>query len=278
MIKSLEAGELDLAIGLTEGWVTALANGADDFKLVGKYVSSPLCWAISTGAERTDVNSVSDLASSAGEKKKLGISRYGSGSYVMGFVFADQSGWLEAGSEPFDWQALDNFKNLRDAVRKIHPGSKEADAFMWEHFTTKYLVMRKCQGAFANVTRRKYYDNGELKKIGEIFTPWPSWHIVAHTSLTKSTDGVATISAFAKAVEEGILHFNAHHDEAVEYISTNLDYSAEDAREWLKTVVFSDQCKNVENDVIEKAVAILKKAGVVKGGAIPVENMIVNMH
>jgi len=257
MIKSLEAGELDLAIGLTEGWVTALANGANDFKLVGKYVSSPLCWAISTGAERTDVNSVSDLASSAGEKK-LGISRYGSGSYVMGFVFADQSGWLEAGSEPFDWQVLDNFKNLRDAVRKIHPDSKEADAFMWEHFTTK-----------------KYYDNGELKKIGEIFTPWPSWHIVAHTSLT---DDITTISAFAKAVDEGILHFNAHHDEAVEYISTNLDYSAEDAREWLETVVFSDRCKNIENDVIEKTVAILKKAGVVKGGTIPVENMVVNMH
>lgn len=33
---------------------------------------------------------------------------------------------------------------------------------MWEHFTSK-----------------RYYDNGEIKRVGEIYTPWPSWHIVA---------------------------------------------------------------------------------------------------
>jgi ABC-type nitrate/sulfonate/bicarbonate transport system substrate-binding protein len=134
MTKALEAGALDAAVGLTEGWIAALGNGADAFKLVGKYVDTPLCWAISTGGQRADMASSDDLA---GGKKKLGISRFGSGSYVMGYVLADQEGWLKEGEEPFDWTVLDNFKNLRDAVNREHPEGKEADAFMWEHFTSK---------------------------------------------------------------------------------------------------------------------------------------------
>lgn len=135
MIKSLESGDLDLAVGLTEGWIAALANGADTFKLVGKYVSTPLCWAISTGAEREDMVN----ASSLGGRKKLGISRYGSGSYIMGFVLAEQNGWLEDDDreQPFEWTVLNDFKNLRDGVNGTHVGGKTADAFMWEHFTSK---------------------------------------------------------------------------------------------------------------------------------------------
>jgi len=135
MVKSLEAGVLDLAIGLTEGWIASLGNGQATFRLAGKYVDTPLCWAISTGRERAEMASACDLQG----KKKLGISRFGSGSHVMGFVLADQNGWLKAGEEPFEWVVLDNFKNLRDAVN--HKEGKEADAFMWEHFTSKYVPL-----------------------------------------------------------------------------------------------------------------------------------------
>lgn len=125
---------------------------------------------------------------------------------------------------------------------------------------------------------RKYYDSGEIKRIGEIYTPWPSWHIVAHTELSKSVAGVATVGAFLRAVDDGISYFNTHRDEAVEYISTNLDYSAEDAREWLKTVEFSKDCKAVEKEVVEKTVGVLRKAGVVKGDEVKVEDMILNLQ
>jgi hypothetical protein len=139
MIKALEANELDLAVGLTEGWIAALADGKTDaYKLVGKYVDTPLCWAISAGAKRSDMASASDLAGG----KKLGISRFGSGSYVMGYVLAEQNRWeLERGDGqgPFDWVVLDNFKNLRDGVNGCHHEGKTADAFMWEHFTSKWV-------------------------------------------------------------------------------------------------------------------------------------------
>ncbi|KAF8540331.1 hypothetical protein BDD12DRAFT_804577 [Trichophaea hybrida] len=262
MIKSLSSGSLDLAVGLTEGWIAALANGEDTFKLVGKYVDTPLCWAISTGSSREDILSSKDLEG----KKRLGISRYGSGSYVMGYVLAEQNGWLseeedKEGKEPFEWVVLNDFKNLRDGVNKVHVEGKEADAFMWEHFTSK-----------------KYYDSGEIKRIGEIYTPWPSWHIVAHTGVSKSVAGIATVGAFLRALDEGVAYFNTHRDEAVEYISTQLDYSEEDAREWLRTVKFVKECKVVEKEVVEKTVGVLRKAGVVKGDEVEVKDMILDLQ
>jgi ABC-type nitrate/sulfonate/bicarbonate transport system substrate-binding protein len=73
MITALQMQDLDIAIGLTEGFVRALASKCDDpkFQLVGTYVESPLCWAISTGARR-DIHDVQDL-----KGKRVGVSRIG---------------------------------------------------------------------------------------------------------------------------------------------------------------------------------------------------------
>lgn len=73
MITSLQSKEIDVAIGLTEGFIACLANkgSAAGFKLVGTYVETPLCWAISTGVER-DLSSIKDLRG-----KNMGCSRIG---------------------------------------------------------------------------------------------------------------------------------------------------------------------------------------------------------
>jgi len=105
-------------------------------------------WAISTGSKR-EINGVSDI-----QNGKIGVSRIGSGSYVMGFVLADSQGWLSSTSTPFENVPLQTFEKLRNGVN-----DSTVDFFMWEHFTSK-----------------RYYDNGEIKRIGEIYTPWPSWY------------------------------------------------------------------------------------------------------
>jgi hypothetical protein len=51
MITALRGGEIDVGIGLTEGWVAALgrsqvAQEDGGFTLVGTYVESPLCKSI----------------------------------------------------------------------------------------------------------------------------------------------------------------------------------------------------------------------------------------
>ncbi|KAI0205250.1 hypothetical protein F4808DRAFT_278542 [Astrocystis sublimbata] len=255
MITALRDGEIDIGIGLTDGWVAGLGKedtpGDGGYRLVGTYVETPLCWAISTGKERPEIKSIDSLKGS-----KIGISRLGSGSQVMGYVLADQQGWLSPGAAPYsDFVVLQNFANLRNAV---NDGS--ADFFMWEHFTSK-----------------RYYDNGEIRRVGEIYTPWSSWKIVASTALLNGGGGgKAKVADLFTKLDQGIKHFEDHQDEAVEYISTHLDYSAEDAREWLKTVRFSSKTEGVDTKVITKCINILEKAGVLKEGVgLKTEGMLV---
>lgn len=162
----------------------------------------------------------------------------------MPFVLAQQQQW----SKKFEFEILDNFKNLRDAVNKT--GDVEpADAFMWEIFTTK-----------------KYYDNGELKKIGQIYTPWPSWVVTASSSILSSSS--EDVKKFLLAVNEGIEYFNAHHDEAVSHIIANLDYNEQDARAWLKTVEFVPNTLEVnQQKILHNTISILKSAEVLEEGS-----------
>ena len=205
-------------------------------------------WAISTGASRPEITTIASLKGS-----KIGVSRIGSGSYVMGFVLADQHAWLaDSSTHPFrDTVVLNTFAALRDAVN-----SGEADFFMWEHFTSK-----------------RYFDSGEIRRVGEIYTPWSSWKIVAATPLVDSAD--ARLKDLFGKLDQGIKHFNEHHDEAVQYISTHLDYSEEDARAWLETVRFPGKTDGVDGEVVEKCVDVLRKAGVlVKGKGLEAEAMV----
>ncbi|KAI1340917.1 periplasmic binding protein-like II [Xylariaceae sp. FL0016] len=248
MITAIRAGEIDVGIGLTEGWIAGLGKedtpGDGGYRIVGTYVETPLCWAISTGAKREDITSVASLQGS-----KIGISRLGSGSQVMGYVLADQQGWLSpsssSSSSPYqDFVILHNFANLRNAVN-----DGTAHFFLWEHFTSK-----------------RYYDAGEIRRVGEIYTPWSSWKIVAATGLVpEAKPDPRLMDLFAK-LDQGVKYFGEHQDEAVEYISTALDYSEEDAREWLKTVRFASKTEGVNVEVVDSCIGILRKAGVLKEG------------
>lgn len=170
----------------------------------------------------------------------------------MGFVLADQQGWLADNTQFSDTVVLQNFENLRNAVN-----SGEADFFMWEHFTSK-----------------KYYDSGEIRRVGEIYTPWSSWKIVASTKLTDSGDG--RVKELFEKLDQGVTHFNEHQDEAVEYISTELGYTEPDAREWLKTVKFPAKTEGVKEEVVKNCVGVLRKAGVlVEGKGMDAEGMVV---
>lgn len=216
---------------------------------MGTYVESPLCWGISTGAGRKDANSVGDL-----KGKKVGVSRVGSGSYVMAFVLAGREGWLKAQGEtgtaaaaaPFDVKVIGDFAALRAAVKE-----GAADFFMWEHFTTKH-----------------YWDTpDELKRLGEIYTPWPSWMIAARTSLITDTasESHQLVRTLAERVDEGVRYFEGHREEAVGMIAGSMGYSHEDAEAWMEGVRFKKGVWGVEGGVVEETVKVLREAGVLKG-------------
>nr|POE86650.1 hypothetical protein CFP56_46834 [Quercus suber]POE87647.1 hypothetical protein CFP56_30236 [Quercus suber] len=245
-----ESGSIDVAIGLTEGFVadlgkTTAAGKEREYGIVGTYVESPLCWAISTGKERNDITSVAEL-----QGTNVGVSRMGSGSYVMSFVLADQHGWLAKTKDPFGVEVIGDFAALRKAVKE-----KKADFFMWEHFTTKH-----------------FWDNGELKRIGEIYTPWPSWMICARDA------GDGRVGDMLKKINEGVKHYSANVEEAVEYITSAMHYSNEDAREWMKTVQFAQDVRGTKAEVIDDTVKVLRKAGVLDERSGGSEGMVTIKH
>lgn len=227
LIQCLGDKTINVSVGLTEAFIRGIAAGNESYKLVGVYVQSPLCWAVSTGSKR-DIESVDSLEGSI-----VGVSRMGSGSDVMAKVLQLQKGW----TTPFKYEINNDFKNLRDGVN--HTGTAHpTDFFMWEHFTSK-----------------KYYDSGEIKRVGEIYTPWPSWVISAGPEVDSTT-----LKGFVDAVNEGIAYFRSHPDEGISYITSNLDYSEEDARNWLKTVQFSDDAGAISDELVQNTLDVLKPA------------------
>lgn len=141
---------------------------------------------------------------------------------------------------------------------------------------------------------RKYYKDQPpaLRQIGEIPTPWPSWHIVAHSSLLRpsSTSNPTAqqvdprIPLFLTCLNSAVAYFNAHPDEAVDHIagSKEMHYSAADARSWLSEVKFVADTRVVRLDVVRGCVDVLRRAGVVpkeeEGKGVPVGEMVVRVE
>lgn len=245
MVRSLREGKLDIAIALTEGLTSAIAKdavaGVDDFRIVGAYTQSPLCWAINTHKRdgRTDsINTVDDL-----QGKPIGISRYGSGSHIMSVVMAKQLQWRV--DNPF--LVHGNFKGLRDGVNDGSSG-----AFMWETFTTK-----------------PYHDAGEVTRLGDITTPWPAFMIACRTDvLTNHPD---LVESFIDAVSIAQDAFVDNVDKAAHYVANNYGNTLTDAYAWLSGLEYAKR-GSLSPFVLDGCMSTLIDAGVIDT-RVPVERL-----
>jgi hypothetical protein len=252
MISSLRSDAIDLAIGLTEGWVagllTAEGQKARGYSIVGSWVRNPLRWAVVTGKNRNNIECIADLKTYG----RVGVSRMGSGSHIMAFVLAQQEGWFAntESKKPLVLVPLGPFADLRDGVTGKDDEAL-ADFFMWEHFTTK-----------------PYFDGDStlLKRIGEIYTPWPSWHIAASSSTFPNPEKDERLTQVFETLDKGIKQFNSTPEEAVRLLGTGelgCHYTEEDAGEWLKGAEFAKSTKGVDSNVMESVVKVLQEAGVI---------------
>ncbi|OJJ95485.1 hypothetical protein ASPACDRAFT_36202 [Aspergillus aculeatus ATCC 16872] len=273
MITSLRDQEIDLAIGLTEGWVAGLVGkqqapkpaATDGYKIVGHWVDTPLRWAIVTGRERETIRGVEDLKGG-----RVGVSRLGSGSHIMSFVLSQTHHWSER--DTLTPTILGPFGSLRNGVtgyddtpdqhQKTTPTptpTPTADFFMWEEFTTKPYF----RPTVAN-------PHPPLKKIGEIYTPWPSWMIVASTATfpVGELGRDARLESLFEVLDRGIEEFEADRERVIKLLGTGelgCTYGEEDAREWMKDVRFSQGTRGVKREVVDGVVDVLKVAGVIDG-------------
>lgn len=167
----------------------------------------------------------------------------------MSFLLAQQQNW--SSTAPLTTVPLGPFPALRDGVR----GTPSADFFMWEHFTTK--------PAFHPTSSNP---SPPLKKVGEIFTPWPSWHIAASTSTFPNPATDVRLSQLFDALDTGIASFESDPTRVVKMLGTGemgCTYAEDDAREWLKDVKFRRGTRGVDRKIVDGVVDVLQGAGVV---------------
>jgi len=168
---------------------------------------------------------------------KIGISRLGSGSQTMTYVMAQQQGWP---TDNLEFQVNNTIQGLMDSVN-----AGTTSAFMWEWFTTKPWV-----------------DSGEVRFIGSVPTPWPSWMIAAHTSPERATPGA--VRSFTATLTTFVREFDSHESRAkknVDFIKEKFGYPETDIKEWMKTVKYPEDCTAIRGDVIVKTLNTLTAAG-----------------
>ncbi|KIY44147.1 periplasmic binding protein-like II [Fistulina hepatica ATCC 64428] len=244
LISRLSNDEIDVAIALTDPLISGIAKGNQSYKLVGSYVTTPLDWAVITGINR-EYKSISDLKGT-----KIGISRYGSGSQTMAHVMALRQGW------PTDNLRFQVNNDIRGLIDSVNDGS--TSAFMWEWFTTKPFV-----------------DAGEVKFIGSVPTPWPSWLIAAHPTRAARQE----LSAFLSSLTKYVRAFDAAENRTsknVEFIKEVFGYPQADVEEWLKTVGYPEDCATIPSKVITDTMSVLERTGFIQApeGGFVIENFV----
>lgn len=220
MCQLLESGEADLAVILTEGLCKAIHDGLEA-RIVQQYIESPLLWGVHV-AKGSAFKNPKDLAGGT-----AAISRMGSGSHLMAFVWARQMGW-----DPYTLEFL-KVHTLEGAIEALMGG--KADFFMWERFTTQ-----------------PYVDSGVFRRLTDCPTPWPCFVIAARQSVLDQN---------AQLITHILEVINRYTVEFKQIPSIDRTFSncygieLDDIREWLKVTRWSQ--KQIEKEVLDNVVNTL---------------------
>ncbi|KAF8825227.1 hypothetical protein HHX47_DHR7000186 [Lentinula edodes] len=140
-------------------------------------------------------------------------------AYVMGF----QQGWP---SESMNFQVNNDIRGLIDSVN-----DHSTAAFMWEWFTTK-----------------PWLDSGEVRFIGSVPTPWPSWLVAAQPSVNTEAlkQFLTTLSSYVRSFDSA----ESRATKNVNFIKSRFGYGEEDIEAWMKTVGYPQDCLTIPKDVL----------------------------
>ena len=216
MCKGLSNSDIDLAVILTEGIVKDIIDG-NPSSIVQTYTQSPLIWGIHVAAE-SKFKTINDIKGS-----RAAISRYGSGSHLMAFVNAKNSGWdLE---KDLHFTVIEN---LDGAVEGLTNGN--ADYFMWEKFTTKPLV-----------------DDGIFRRIGNCPSPWPCFVIAVRDEFLRNNEKeVKTILNIINGTSSEFKNIPSID----RTIANRYGQELEDVQEWLSITEWSQEL--IDEETINK--------------------------
>ena len=215
MCQMLQDYKTDLSIILTEGIVKSITEG-NPSKIVQEYIASPLIWGIYVAAKSSYL-SIDDI-----EKSKTAISRFGSGSHLMAYINAQNNAW---DTNKLQFEIINNLDGAVTALT-----NRQADYFMWEHFTTKPFV-----------------DNGVFRRLGDCPTPWPCFVIAATATF------VSENTELLKHILEVINLYTAEF-KSIPSINRNLanayNQQLEDINEWLEITSWSQS--QLDSSILNK--------------------------
>lgn len=222
MCKALRAGEIDVAVILTEGVIRDIING-NQSKIIQTYIASPLIWGIHVDA-RSPYKNVKDL-----EGTKAAISREGSGSHLMAYVNAQHKNW---DLKRLKFQIVNN---LEGAIKALN--NDDAQYFMWEHFTTKPLV-----------------DDHTFRLVADCPTPWPCF-VIAATEVIIQKDAEA-LKTMLQVLNAETASFKQQIDIDIQ-LSERYQQKLEDIRKWLDLTRWSqnqiseEDLEKVQNSLLD---------------------------
>ncbi len=232
MIKGLQTGSIDIAVLLTEGITKSILEGLDA-KIVNIYVQTPLRWGVHVPVD-SKFTSLSDL-----ENGTFAISRFGSGSHLMALVHANQAGW-------------DTSKLKFNVVGDVYGGlwaleNCEADAFLWEKFTTKPFV-----------------DKGKCRCIGEVVTPWPCFVIAVRTKILEQHSEL--ITEMCKIAGERANELK-NKDESIQTFSWRYHLEPSDVKLWLSETNWN-YTMDFTKDSFENTISVLNQLKLIEPDAL----------
>lgn len=118
---------------------------------------------------------------------------------------------------------------------------------MWEWYTTKPFL-------------------NEVRFIGSVPTPWPSWSIAASTPTLAAAESRAAVRTFLSALQEYVVRFDsaeARVSDNIDFIEQEFGYERADVEAWLGTVGYESELEGMDEAMIVSTLGALEKAGVV---------------
>lgn len=199
MCADLRSGELDLAVALTEGLLMDMAHHRETV-MVAPFVLSPLEWGIHVGAH-SPYQQTEELRG-----QTLAISRLGSGSHLMGLLWAREQGWEQVP----ELLSVGGIDALQQSVTDGRAG-----AFLWERFTTLPRVK-----------------SGHLRRVDLFPTPWPCFMIAARSEIAEHPD----LPRLLATLYTQSLRCQENAQETLPQIARRYDLSADEAAAWFAGV------------------------------------------
>jgi hypothetical protein len=226
IMQALADGEIDMATPLTEGAITAIANG-NPSQLVSVWVDSPLLWGVHV-AGNSPAQEIADV-----EGQRFAISRFGSGSELMSLVMAEDLGWQLNDSS---WVPVGN---LEGALAALPAG--EAEVFLWNKSMTQPHV-----------------SVGTFKRVGVVPTPWPSFAVAAAAGFLERAPGLAhAISEVARSRAAALELDESLAQLVVDQYGLELD----NALDWVAQVDWTAPGAEIDTDMVDAVTERMRSIG-----------------